>query len=311
MPSRRGFSRPPRILIASNQDHSLQELESFLSRHGYAVHRLYAGAPVLEQARTVRPDVIVLDVKLADRPSFDLSRTLHDDPLIGVSTPILLLVTGHPRRQDRLAALRAGIWELLPRPLDANESLVKFDAYVRAKLDADRVPKQTLVDDTTSLYTTEGLALRARELILQASRHNTSVACVAFAPVLAVEPETAGPRGSVGAGLVRRAVDLLKATGRHSDAIGRLGPVEFAVVAPGTNGVGAVKLAERFRHAAHAGTTGDADAGPGFELRAGYEVVGNVRYTPIEPKDLLGRAARALQLARAEGKWIRASGERP
>jgi len=48
-------------------------------------------------------------------------------------------------------------------------------------------------------------------------------------------------------------------------------------------------------------------AHPGF----GYEAVGNVRYTPVEPKDLLGRAARALRLTKAEGKWIRAASAGP
>jgi len=43
-----------------------------------------------------------------------------------------------------------------------------------------------------------------------------------------------------------------------ADAIGRVGQTEFAVVAPGTDAVGAVKLAERFRHAM-----------PTPELRAG------------------------------------------
>src|SRR2546427_3419937 len=122
MANRKRLSRPPRILIASDQDHGLRELEGFLGQHGYSVLRVYAGAPVLERARDVRPDVILLDARLADRDSLALGNALRDDPLIGTSTPILLMTTGHPPPGDHIAALRVGIWELLPLPLNPDRS---------------------------------------------------------------------------------------------------------------------------------------------------------------------------------------------
>ena len=286
MPNRKGLSRAPRVLIASDQDHNLRELERFLGQNGYSVLRVYAGAPALERAREVRPDVILLDARLADRDSLELAHALRDDPLLGTSTPILLLTPGHPTAGDHKAALRVGIWELLSLPLDPAELLPVLDSYVRAKISADLLPTANMVDDLTGLYTPVGLARRARELIFQASHHNTSAACVVFAPVLEGEPSVE---------LLRVVGRTFQAGGRRSDAIGRVGQGEFAVVAPGTDAVGAVKLVQRFRRAM-----------PTPELRAGYDAVGNVRYTPVEANDLLAHAARALQLAKAEGKWIRA-----
>ncbi len=311
MPDRERLSRPARILIASDQNAGLRGVESFLGGHGYAVLRLYAGTPVLERARAVRPDVIVLDDKLADREILELSRALRDDPAVGVSTPILLLVRGPRTARDHLVALRAGIWELLSQPLNSAELLLKLDTYVLGKLEAERIPSLSLVDDLTGLYTTQGLARRARELIFQAAQHKTSAACVVFAPELEGDLEAAGPGGEA-IEVAGRVARVFKEAGRRSDAIGRVGPIEFAVVAPGTDAKGAIGLAERFRRAVRAGGTGDAGGpGPPFELRAGYEAVSNVRYTPVEPTDLLARALRALQLARAEGKWIRESQQPP
>jgi len=295
MTMRARLARPPRILLASDQNHVLWELEGFLGRAGYSVVREFSGAAVLARARTVRPDAILLDARIANPSSLDISRSLRDDALIGNSTPILLIMAGRLGRKDHLLALRAGIWEALPQRQDANELLRKLEAYVLGKAEADRVPRQSLVDDLTGLYTTHGLARRAQELIFQAARHSTSVACVVFAPELPAAPEAPLP-----AELVPRVAQVLHATARHSDAIGRVAAAEFAVVAPGANGVGAEKLAQRFRR---------AGAEPGFALRAGYDTVANLRYTPVEPTDLLARAARALQLARAEGKWVRESGE--
>jgi diguanylate cyclase (GGDEF)-like protein len=308
MPNRRNVGSPPRVLIASDQNAGIRDLESLLGNRGYFVLRVYAGAPVLERAQAVHPHVILLDAKLADRDSLEVSRTLRDDPLVGMSTPILLMMKGLPTLADHLAALRAGIWEIVQQPLNLNALVLNIDTYVLATVEAERASRGALVDEVTGLYTAQGLARRARELILQASRHNTAAACVVFAPELTVEPDlTTG--GETTAELVRRVGRVMKATGRRSDAIGRVGPTELAVVAPGTDAGGAHNLAVRFRHAIQPGGTAEPGAWPGFALRAGYDAVGNARYTPIEPQQLLGRAARALQLAKAEGTWIRESRE--
>src|SRR5947207_1848986 len=117
------------------------------------------------------------------------------------------------------------------------------------------------------------------------------LACVALAPVT-----TAG-QNAVAVDLL---ADVLRGTARRSDAIGRVGPEEFAVIAPGTDRAGAVLLAERLAR----GVKTLAGATPG--LRAGYDAVGNARYTPIEPKNLLSRATTALRAAKGQGapNWI-------
>jgi diguanylate cyclase (GGDEF)-like protein len=300
------FARPPRILIASDQNAGLRDLETLLSGRGYSVFRIYAGSPTLARARAMSPDVVLLDDRLGDTPSLELSRALRDDPLLSSSTPILLLTTGQSTPQDHLTALRAGIWELLRQPLNLNDVLLKLDSYVLARIGAETAPTATLVDDVTGLYTAQGLTRRARELLFQAGQHNTSAACVVFA----FEPAAAATT-QASAELVRRVGQVLKAAGRRADAIGRIAPTEFAIVAPGTDAGGAVKLAERLRRSALLGATGEAGVGPGFEVRAGYDAVSNVRYTPVEPNRLLARAARALQQAKAEGKWIQQSSAGP
>src|SRR3989449_4180350 len=118
MPIRPRLTRPPRILIASDQNHALSDVVRSLGRRGYSVLRVFAEASVLERARTARPDVVVLDAALGDGESLDVSRALRADPSIGSGTPILLLVPTRPRREDHLTALRAGGGELGRQPLD-------------------------------------------------------------------------------------------------------------------------------------------------------------------------------------------------
>ena len=128
------------------------------------------------------------------------------------------------------------MWEFLRHPFHAEEIGAKLDSYVRLKLDSDRARRDTSVADATGFYTVRGLALRAQELTLQAFHHAEPLACVALAPVAA---------DGQNADAVDLLADVLRATGRRSDAIGRVGPAEFAVIAPGTDRTGAVLLAER------------------------------------------------------------------
>src|SRR6266487_3790136 len=154
MPIRPRLTRPPRILIASDQNHALSDVVRSLGRRGYSVLRVFAPPSVLERARTARPDVIVLDAGLGDGQALDLSRALRTDPSIGSGTPILLLVPTRPGRQDHLTALRAGVWELVRQPLNVSELLGKLDRYVLVKVERDGVSRRDLVDDVTGLYST-------------------------------------------------------------------------------------------------------------------------------------------------------------
>ena len=287
--------QPPRILIASHHAEAGLALKELGEKNGYTVVRCFTAVQALERARATRPDVIVLDESLVDADPLETSRALRDDPLVGASTPILLVTTGQAVTTEHQRALRAGVWEFLPHPFNPAEAAARLQTYVLHRLEVGRAQGGQAVQDEAGLYTTRGLALRAQELTLQAFHHGAALACVALAPV--------GDGTADGAGAVQLVARVLCASGRRSDAIGRIGPSEFAVVAPGTDGAGAVMLAQRVAKAVRAASGAEPPA-----LRAGYDAVGNTRYTPVEPKNLLARATSALRLAKgdAAANWIRA-----
>jgi len=292
-------TRPPQLLVASNNHGPGLELFQLAERRGFTARRAHTGAQLLEQAHAVPPDLVVLGEALTDMDTLAASRALRDDPHVGPGTPLLVISTLRPSSPQHHTALRSGVWEFLRHPFHAEEIAAKLDSYVLFKRDSDRARRDTSVADAAGFYTVRGLALRAHELTLQAFHHAQPLACIALAPVTA--------DGEDG-----QALDLLaaalRAAGRRSDAIGRVGPGEFAVIAPGTDRAGAVFLAERLARAvttaARAGGPESSARVPG--LRAGYDAVSNARYTPIEPKHLLARATTALRAAKGLGgpNWI-------
>lgn len=306
MPS--GFIRmhPPMALIIDNKDWSARSLESVLTPAGYDVIRVKTGMNGVARARAHPPDVILMNFDLPDGNAVGLCHLLRDEPRIGPTIPIVVLSTGHATRQQRLAALEAGAWEFLTYPFDAQELLLRLDGYTMAKAEIDRMKRESLVDETTELYTDRGLERRAEEIRSLAFRQGGPLACVVIAPAF----ESGQERPSSGADVdaieqaIKQIGAVLKEAGRVSDAIGRLGKTEFAIVAPATDAEGAVKLARRLGAAIQrANSKPDS---PHFSLRAGYEAVSNVREAQIEAHDLLERAAIAMRRAKpnGEGQWI-------
>jgi len=288
--------RPPLALLGSADEWSSRSLASILAPGGYAILHAFTAREALDRARRDHPDIVLLDAQLPDRDGMETCRALRDEAELGKSTPILMLTSGPPTRQLRLAALRAGAWELISAPVDAEELLLKLDAYVQAKLETEGAREEGLVDAATGLYNLRGLARRAREIGSEAFRHRAALSCVVFGAD--ARPSAAGDESRLSAYVA----GVLRQAGRLSDAIGKLGRTEFAVIASATNQTGAVKLAERLTHALTAAAQ-QAERPP--IIRVGYEAVDDLHATAVEPFALLMRAATALRIARAEGNGER------
>lgn len=296
----KGRKRPPVVLIVDDQEWSTRSIESILAPNGFAVMRAYTGKKGLERAHTYRPDVIVIDANLPDTDSLELCRSLRDDPAFGDAMPILLTTSERPSRRLRLEALRAGAWDFLSYPIDAEELVLRLEAFVGAKLEADRRREEGLVDDLTGFYNLRGLERRVHELTSWAYRQHGALACVVLAP------ESDGAAQELADVMATELAQVIKRTGRISDVVGRLGKNEFAILAPGTDAAGAVRLAERLAEAAQkTASEGDGNASE-LHFRAGYDVVPDVTVSPDLARDVLVRATKALRKSKRgeSGEWI-------
>jgi len=257
------------------------------------VRKAYTRGQTLTHIRRDPPDAIVIDEQLPDGDGHTLCRDLYEQDLISPSTPVFLALSRSPTRRDRLAALRAGAWACLGDPLDAEELVAALGVYVPAKLDADHARTTGLVDEMTGVYNVRGLTRRAQELGADAARRRTGLACILLAP----DTESGEPPLA----LVRRIAATLRSATRHSDAIGRLEPAAFAVVALDTDAGQVRRLAERLATAILSKPDGRSDAQPpAFRLRAGFHGVANFRTASIDAAELMLRATAALQRARSD-----------
>lgn len=281
-------SRPPLVLVVDDQEWSARALESVLHPNGFAVLRSPSAQHALELVRSVSPDLVLLGADLPDGAGASLCRVLRDTPGVGQTTPILLTHPGAVRREERMEAVRAGAWDVVSLPLDAEELLLRMGVFVRAKLEADRARAESMVEPATGMYSVHGLLRRVRELGLQAMRTPMSVACAVLAPGEPPAEREARTR------TVARMVELVTRRARRSDVIGRLSEAEFAVVAPNTGTGGVLMLAKRLL--ACASEDEGEDRSP-LRLRVGCYAVEDLGDAAADPVELLVRATVALRRA--------------
>jgi diguanylate cyclase (GGDEF)-like protein len=297
------------VLIANDQEWSSRSLESILAPEGYAVLRAYTGLQALERARTAQPDLVIIEAQLPDISGFDVCRTLRDDPRFCATIPVIITTAGPSGRAQRLEAHRAGAWEFLGQPLDGESLLLKLHTFLQAKREVDILRDQSLLDHDTGLYNMRGLAHRAREIGSEAYRRHHPLACVVFSPEPDYPKEHEGIE-DYGAVVAEAVGTVMRERGRTSDAIGRLGPREFAVIAPATDSEGVLRLVDRLGEIIEAVPL-PAQELVRIRLRAGYSVVPDFAEAALDPVELLLRATTALRRVLGEpetatGRVVRA-----
>jgi len=292
------------VLIANDQEWSARSLESILGPSGYSVVRAYTGQQALERARTSQPDIIILDAQMPDMHGFEVCRALRSDPRLSVTTPIVITTSGPSGRTQRLEAYRSGAWEFLGQPLDGEALLLKLGTFLQSKQQVDVLREENLLDSGTGLYNMRGLARRAKEIGADALRRREALACVVFAPETDMETDEDAPTEEL-LRLSDQVGAVFRQVGRGSDAIGRLGNTEFAVIAPATGADGAIRLVDRLGTAVEATRIPVRGGERSVRVKAGYCAVPDFAESSIDAVELLLRATTALRDLRRGGEEAR------
>lgn len=280
-----------RVLVATGEEVLSRSLETILTPAGFTVLQAFTGQAALDTAQEAPPpDAFILDLQAPALDGLTLCRTLRADRRITPATPIILITASAATRQTRLDALRAGASDLRSGPLDAEEFLLDLQARLSAKFDADQARLEGLTDAATGVYNLKGLERKAHEVAAGAARHHAVFGCAAFVPEIGV-PETGV------ADLGDRLARAFYSQARTSDALARVGPLEFIVLAPETDAVGASRLAERLARAVE--SVVNENGGPRISLRTAFYALAGPPTASLDPLMPVARARAALGTFRA------------
>jgi diguanylate cyclase (GGDEF)-like protein len=283
----------PSLLLVEDQEWTARSIESILRPHGFVVFKAYTGNQCLSVIPRVTPDVLMIATGLPDMTGVDLIIQLKERGAIRPSTPIVIVSIAEMSQAERTQAFEAGAWDIVRPPFALVELAPKMLNWIRAKQDGDAAREEGLVDPATGVYNFRGLVKRTEEIVSDANRSERDVSFIVIGPAFGndgLEKSDAVVAG--GPGVERQLAGILLAACRLSDAVGRLGEGEFAVVLPQTDQSGASILAQRI-----------LDAFPkelaGVQLRAGLYSAHRSKKDPVLSVDLLSRATAALRKAQA------------
>jgi DNA-binding response OmpR family regulator len=118
-----------RILVIEDEKHIADGIRLNLSIQGYQVKIAPDGLDGLEQWRSWKPDLIILDIMLPMIDGFSILKTIRrSDEKI----PVLIL-SARGDTKDKVKGLRYGVDDYLSKPFDLEEFLLRVERLIKKK----------------------------------------------------------------------------------------------------------------------------------------------------------------------------------
>jgi DNA-binding response OmpR family regulator len=145
------------VLLVEDEESITVPLQEALAREGFDASVAGTAAQALELARSLEPDVVLLDVMLPDGSGFDVCRELRRES----SVPIIM-VTARGEEADRIVGLEIGADDYVTKPFSAREVVARIRAVLRRA-----EPRAAPADD--------GAPLRVGDLAIDVARRTATL----------------------------------------------------------------------------------------------------------------------------------------
>lgn len=121
-----------RILVVDDEHPIRRFLRASLSAYGHDIHEAQTGLEGLEQAAKVKPELIILDLRLPDMDGIEVTRKIRE----WTNTPIIILSV-RDQEEEKIAALDAGADDYLTKPFGVGELVARIRVALRHSIPAD------------------------------------------------------------------------------------------------------------------------------------------------------------------------------
>ena len=249
-----------RILVIDDDPETARLIRKWFAAEPYDVHEAGEGQAGLDASRAIRPDLIVLDLRMPGIDGFSVARSLKQDPLTR-STPVLM-VTACRDVDAKVEAFSAGTDDYVTKPfqfeeLDARirsmlrrrDFLVGLEGTIRELTSTNEQLEQLLItDEKTGLYNFREFRRRLRDEWARAARYRTSLSLV-FLDIDDFKKLNDRLGHLAGDRVLAEFATLVTGGARASDFAARYGGEEFSVILPHTRLDMALRVADRIRRA--------------------------------------------------------------
>ena len=114
------------VLIVEDDRNIAELLQMYLEKEGYAVTTAYDGGQGLSKFRSIKPDLVLLDVMMPVMDGWSVCRAIRSES----DKPIIML-TAKGETDDKVTGLRAGADDYITKPFEMREVLARIEAVLR------------------------------------------------------------------------------------------------------------------------------------------------------------------------------------
>ena len=118
--------RSVRVLVVDDEPFIVEMLTMGLNYEGFEVGVARTGFEALDQARSMRPDLVVLDVMLPGIDGVEVCKKLRAQGNVGI-----LMLTARGELEDRIQGLDSGADDYLVKPFSFRELMARVRAILR------------------------------------------------------------------------------------------------------------------------------------------------------------------------------------
>jgi len=154
---------PSTILIVDDEYSGRETLESVLEGEGYNLVMAENGPQAIAKAKSILPDVILLDVMMPGMTGFEVCEHIRNDPQVA-EIPIIIL-TALDDRDSLLTGLKAGADDFISKPFDRFELRARLIGITRLNR------YQKLLEEREKLQKAHRRLLEAYEATIEGWSH--------------------------------------------------------------------------------------------------------------------------------------------
>ena len=114
------------VLIVEDDKNIQELLQLYLEKEGYAVTVAGDGGQGLTKFRTIKPDLVLLDVMMPVMDGWEVCKAIRAES----RTPVIML-TAKGELDDKITGLKAGADDYVTKPFEMRELIARIEAVLR------------------------------------------------------------------------------------------------------------------------------------------------------------------------------------
>jgi two-component system alkaline phosphatase synthesis response regulator PhoP len=114
------------VLVVDDEPNLIDLVKGYLEREGFVVVTASDGPSAVDAARTLRPDLVVLDLMLPGFDGLEVCRRLRQ-----FTDAYVLMLTARAEEVDRIVGLEVGADDYLTKPFSPRELVARVKAMLR------------------------------------------------------------------------------------------------------------------------------------------------------------------------------------